>query len=100
MHLSQLAILHHLAGMLDGRSGPISRVVVLPLLQLLVLGTAPLRVLFVPLVDEGVVQVLVAAGTLGDDAEDVEIGGVVVGTVELVKGREVSVYYGEVREYE
>ena len=45
--------------------------------------TALLYGLFVPLVDHGVVQICVAAGTLADDTNDVEMGILVVMPVKL-----------------
>ena len=69
--------------MVDESLGVIPRMVI-PLLQLLVLRTAFLRPLFVPLVNQREVQVLVfGAGALGDDADAVEIGSVGFGAVEL-----------------
>ena len=60
---------------------------VIPFLQLLVLRTASLRPLYVPLVDEREIQILLfGAGALGDDADAVEIGGVGFAAVELYVG--------------
>ena len=60
---------------------------VITLLQLLVLRTAFLRPLFVPLVDQREVQIfLFGAGALGDDADAVEIGRVGFGAIELDVG--------------
>ena len=60
---------------------------VITLLQLLVLRTAFLRPLFVPLVDQREVQIfLFGAGALGDDADAVKIGGFGFGAVELYAG--------------
>ena len=82
LHLSQLAALDHSASVLDGTLGHIPGVVVVPFERLVFRATL-LDPLFVPLVDDRVVQILVAAGTLGDDADDVEVGELVVGTIEL-----------------
>lgn len=68
--------------MLDKRQYIVFRIVV-PLLQLLMLRTALCRALFVPLVNEGEVQILLAAGALGDDADAMEIGRGILDTVEL-----------------
>lgn len=57
--------------------------IVVPLLQLLMLRTTLCRALFVPLVNEGEVQILLAAGALGDDADAMEIGRGILDTVEL-----------------
>lgn len=68
--------------MLDKRQYILFRIVV-PLLQLLMLRTTLCRVLFVPLVNDGEIQILLAAGALGDDADAMEIGRGILDTVEL-----------------
>lgn len=71
--------------MVDKRPRIFARVVI-ALFLLLVLRTALLRPLFVPLVDHGEVEVFLAAGALGDDADAVEVCGVGFGAVELFVG--------------
>ena len=78
----KLATLYQFASILDGVFRQTAGVIVI-FLQFFVFVTTLLYFLFIPLVDDGVIQVRVSAGTLADDSHEVELGSLIISTIEL-----------------